>query len=111
MPAAAPKLPSIWNGGCALNRFGYVPPPSPPLSGRTGSRWLLISLSARFPSRSLAHRFTFHPIDQPVDGSPRCSSDVRTAPANAGVRSGEISEIGRASWRERGGRGGGAGSG
>ena len=27
MPAVAPKLPSIWNGGCASNKFGYKPPP------------------------------------------------------------------------------------
>jgi len=27
MPDVAPKLPSIWNGGCASNRFGYNPPP------------------------------------------------------------------------------------
>ena len=27
MPAVPPKLPSIWNGGWASKRFGYVPPP------------------------------------------------------------------------------------
>ena len=42
MPAVAPKLPSIWNGGCASNRFGnrpaFVGPgPTPARSGSAGS--------------------------------------------------------------------------
>ena len=27
MPAVTPKLPSIWNGGCASKRLAYTPPP------------------------------------------------------------------------------------
>ena len=36
MPDVPPKFPSIWNGGCASNRFGYVFPLIASLSKRDG---------------------------------------------------------------------------
>ena len=84
MPAAQPKLPSIWKGGCASKRLGYVPPVSPNdvMAGFICSR---MSFMAWLPSSRRAHRHTFHPIDHPVEGSPRAMRLCLAASKSSGV--------------------------
>ncbi len=76
MPAVAPKLPSIWNGGCRSKRFGAV---------RSGVSWSVSSLNERSPSARRAQKLIFQPSDQPVPASPRCSSVTRAASNSSGV--------------------------
>ena len=79
-----PKLPSIWKGGCASKRLGYVPPVSPNdvMAGFICSR---MSFMAWLPSSRRAHRHTFHPIDHPVEGSPRAMRLCLAASKSSGV--------------------------
>lgn len=84
MPAAPPKLPSIWNGGWAQKRFGYVPPRSP-ASVSAGSRSERSSRSARSPSPRRAQKHIFHARDHPVPASPRISRVWRAAAISSGV--------------------------
>ena len=46
---------------------------------------MLSSFAARSPSCSRAQKFAFHAIDQPVDASPRRSSERRAPSNSAGV--------------------------
>ena len=96
MPAVAPKLPSIWNGGCASNRFGVdaAAGRSSCRGSRAGRSRLVSSSNAWSPSPSRAQKLIFHAIDQPVASSPRSSSERRAAAKSSGVRSGVISRPG-----------------
>ena len=82
MPDAPPKLPSIWNGGCASNMLGNV---------RSGVSRFDNRRNVCGPSSSLAQRFTFHARLQPVPPSPRNSSDFLAAAHSSGVPWGVIS--------------------
>ena len=88
IPAQHPKFPSIWNGGWASNMLAYVPPSASRIVavGSLRFSWFSISLYAWLPSRSLAHRHTFHPMDHPLEASPRPRSDFLTAAVSSGVR-------------------------
>ena len=93
IPAQPPKLPSIWKGGCAQNRFGYVPPPFVifvlrSTHGRSRSTNNFIGMVAVMQTRPEIH---LPPIDHPVLLSPRAISDLRAASASSGVRSVDIS--------------------
>ena len=104
MPVVAPKLPSIWNGGWASNRLGYVPPRrSGALAGLPvlgsmrrlrGLGQVAFGLGEQVRQQqvgviavgSAAHRFSFHASDQPVAASPRPSSDFFAAAKSFGSR-------------------------
>ena len=66
IPAVAPKLPSIWNGGWVSHRLGRVDSVSCPASSRGRGR--------RRSSR--AQKLTFHARLQPVPPSPRASRET-----------------------------------
>ncbi len=76
MPEVAPKLPSIWNGGCRSNMFG---------ASRAGVTRSRRRSCARVPSSSRAQKLIFHASDQPVPSSPRSSSVRRAAANSSGV--------------------------
>jgi hypothetical protein len=79
MPEVAPKLPSIWNGGWELKRFGWVLPPLPAGASRPlRIRW------ARSPSARRAQKLIFHALLQPVPPSPRALSETFAAAASSG---------------------------
>ena len=65
MPEVPPKLPSIWNGGCASNKLGNVFP----ARASTSILW------AWSPSRKRAQKLIFQALLQPVPPSPRKRSD------------------------------------
>ena len=92
MPAVQPKLPSIWNGGCASNILAYVPPSWSFMVtlGSLSLSWLRIRVKAWLPSSRRAHRHTFHPIDHPRLASPRPTSDFFAAWNSSGLVYGEI---------------------
>ncbi len=69
--------------------FGYVPPPLR-WSAVTKCNWSCKSLYAWSPSSNLAHKFTFQPMDHPVDSSPLNFNEVLAASNNSGVLNGEI---------------------
>ncbi|GFI67684.1 hypothetical protein IMSAG192_01217 [Muribaculaceae bacterium] len=80
----APKLPSIWNGGCASNRLPYTPPaPWGVVSDRQldSMRW------AWLPSRRRAQKLSFHARLQPVPSSPRVLSVTFIASTSLSSRS------------------------
>lgn len=87
IPAVNPRFPSIWNGGCAQNRFGYTPPPCTDISAK-GSRTCSICatcFAACAPSSILAHIRIFHARLQPVPSSPRTSRLFCTPSRSSGV--------------------------
>ena len=79
--AGNPRLPSIWNGGCAHMPLSYTPPPTRPVaaSASTGRRNMPMIRSACSASRSLAHMIMRHTMLQPEPSSPLISSDLRAA--------------------------------
>ncbi|RAO31450.1 hypothetical protein PSN13_04013 [Micromonospora saelicesensis] len=89
IPAVAPKLPSIWNGGWVSNRLARV---------------LLLSCSlsilwAWSPSSSRAQKLIFQALLQPVPPSPRAVRETRAALARAGVVDGDICRPGCRAYR------------
>ena len=91
MPAQQPKLPSIWNGGCASNILVYVPPSWSRMVqlGLFRCSWFFISVMAWSPSSWRAHWHTFHPMDHPRLASPRPMSDFFTAWNSSGCSYGD----------------------
>lgn len=68
---AYPKLASIWNGGCAVNKLLYNPPSkSPSWSGSTRLISCLTNLYACSLLWRRAHRAIFHVVDHPGPISP-----------------------------------------
>lgn len=73
MPEAAPKFPSIWNGGWVSQRLGRV-------EFFSCSESILWAWS---PSHSRAQKLIFQALDQPAPPSPRAPRETLAASAHS----------------------------
>lgn len=85
--AGKPRLPSIWNGGCAHRPLSYTPPPSRSVSASvsTGRRNMPMMRSACSASLRRAHMIMRQTMLQPEPSSPRISRDFLAAFSKRGV--------------------------